>query len=120
MRDNTPRDTKQITTLLSSVGHQQIAIAELEAVGLPLRIINLLEDYLGAIWLEDLLQYTPQQLRDRVPNLGEKSLGLILDSLHALGKVLHRMPQEKKRTDSPPVASPIVTVACPPAAEPVS
>lgn len=71
-----------------------------------MRIINLLEDYLGAIWLEDLLQYTPQQLRERVPNLGEKSLRLILESLQALGVILKRMPRETRS------APPVVALPC--------
>ncbi len=60
----------------------QSAIAELESFGLPLRVINLLEDKLGLIWLDDLLQYSAVELQEQVPNLGEKSVVRIIDSVN--------------------------------------
>ena len=63
------------------INAESTAIAELETYGLSLRIINLLEDNLGIIWLEDLLSHTAEELRDNVPNLGKKSVQDILDSV---------------------------------------
>lgn len=68
----------QTTTQNLSLDTKQIAVAQLEAVGLPLRIINLLESELGIIWLDDLLKYTPDQLKEKVANLGDKSVDLII------------------------------------------
>ena len=67
---------------LKHVEAKQIAVAQLEMVGLPLRIINLLENELGVIWLEDLLSYTPSQLKESVPNLGDKSVTSIVESVN--------------------------------------
>ena len=103
MRKNKKKQKEQFAEVWASLGNQQIAVAELEAVGLPLRIINLLEDYLGVIWLEDLLKYTPGELRQRVPNLGDKSLKLLVGSIHRLAKVLRNMPDKPRPAEAPPV-----------------
>ena len=47
----------------------RIAIAELEGYGLPVRAINMLEDELGMIWLDELLELTPDELM-AVPCIG--------------------------------------------------
>ncbi len=66
---------------LQSIGKQQVAVAELEALGLNVRTINLLERHLGVVWLEELLRYTPDELKQRVPHLGDRRVAEILDCL---------------------------------------
>ena len=78
------RSHANIQQQLQTVGKRQVAIAQLETVGLPLRIINMLEQTLGIIWIEDLLRYTPQQLKDNVPYLGDGGVALIVDSVRCL------------------------------------
>ncbi len=85
-----------IQQLLQTIGKQQVAVAELEAVGLPLRIINMLERNLRIIWIEDLLQYTPQQLKENVPYLGDGGVALIIDSvccLDDIGRAQQHLPE---------------------------
>ena len=72
---------------LRKIGIQQVAVAELEALGLKVRTINSLERHLGVIWLEDLLQYTPDQLRQKVPHLGDRGLAEILDCLDRFDQI---------------------------------
>ncbi len=72
---------------LCKIGIQQVAVAELEALGLQVRTINSLERHLGVIWLEDLLQYTPDQLRQKVPHLGDRGLAEILDCLDRFDQI---------------------------------
>ena len=85
-----------IQQLVQTIGKQQVAVAELEAVGLPLRIINMLERNLGIIWIEDLLHYTPQQLKENVPYLGDGGVRLIMDSvccLDDIGRAQQHLPE---------------------------
>ena len=51
----------------------KVAIAELEAVGLSLKMINSLEDNLGAIWMDDLPQLPCVEIED-IRNIGPKSV----------------------------------------------
>ena len=79
--------SKTALAKLRKIGIQQVAVAELEALGLQVRTINSLERHLGVIWLEDLLQYTPDQLRQKVPNLGDRGLAEILDCLDCFDQI---------------------------------
>ena len=51
----------------------KVAIAELEAVGLSLKMINSLEDNLGAIWMDDLPPLPSEEIED-IRNIGPKSV----------------------------------------------
>jgi hypothetical protein len=51
----------------------KVAIAELEAVGLSLKMINSLEDNLGAIWMDDLPSLPSAEIED-IRNIGPKSV----------------------------------------------
>lgn len=51
----------------------KVAIAELEAVGLSLKMINSLEDNLGAIWMDDLPDLPSVEIED-IRNIGPKSV----------------------------------------------
>ena len=51
----------------------KIAIAELEAVGLSLKMINSLEDNLGAIWMDDLPPLPSPDI-ENIRNIGPKSV----------------------------------------------
>jgi hypothetical protein len=51
----------------------KVAIAELEAVGLSLKMINSLEDNLGAIWMDDLPDLPSEEIED-IRNIGPKSV----------------------------------------------
>jgi hypothetical protein len=51
----------------------KVAIAELEAVGLSLKMINSLEDKLGAIWMDDLPALPSAEIED-IRNIGPKSV----------------------------------------------
>ncbi len=88
---------------LAKLEKEQIAIAELEALGLPIRTINLLEQSLGIIWLEDLLRFTPDELRERVSNLGEKGLQQILDCLARFDQIEKAKKQLPKRFNVGPM-----------------
>jgi hypothetical protein len=51
----------------------KVAIAELEAVGLSLKMINSLEDNLGAIWMDDLPPLPSAEIEE-IRNIGPKSV----------------------------------------------
>jgi hypothetical protein len=85
--DSTMFITGSVLDQLRKIDKKQIAVAQLEALGLPLRIINMLEQYLGVIWLDELLQYTPDDLKENVPNLGDKGIALILDTVRRFDDV---------------------------------
>ena len=51
----------------------KVAIAELEAVGLSLKMINSLEDNLGAIWMDDLPPLPSADIED-IRNIGPLSV----------------------------------------------
>ncbi len=86
----------RVQKLLARLGRKQVAVAQLEAVGLPLRIINLLEESLGVVWLEELLVHTPDELMERVPNLGKKSVQTILRSVQRLDELAAGPNQDRK------------------------
>jgi DNA-directed RNA polymerase subunit alpha len=54
---------------------------------LPLRVVNCLEEA-GMVYVKDLLQRTPEELL-AIPNLGERTLRLILRRLGELGFATH-------------------------------
>lgn len=65
---------------------QDMAIAELEPLGLSVRTITGLEDKLGFIYLQDLLNVTIKELRS-VKNLGAqaaKEVEYALNNIHLL------------------------------------
>lgn len=67
--------------MLVAMDCDDFGIAELEALGLSLRVINLLEEKLGIIWLRELLSYDPSELRERVPFLGQSGVEEIIGAL---------------------------------------
>ncbi len=94
--------------LLARIGKEQIAVAELEALGLPLRTINMLEQSLGAIWLEDLLKFTPDQIRERVSNLGEKGVQQILECLERFDQIESEKRLLPQRFNMGPLPRPVM------------
>lgn len=74
-------------TLYDILENDQIAIAELEAVGLPLRIINLIERSTGLIWVNDLVKLTPEELKEKVTFLGERGVRTVIRCLHRLNEM---------------------------------
>ena len=71
--------------IVEAVG-QNMAIAELEPLGLSIRTISGLEEKLGLIYLGDLLSLTMVELKS-VKNLGDKALReveIALNNIHLL------------------------------------
>jgi len=62
-----------------------VAVAELEEFGLKVKNINLIEQQLGIIYIEDLLRYTSDQLKDQVRNFGKSGVKQLKKALRAAG-----------------------------------
>ncbi len=74
-------DSSARFSLLMAVDSRDFGIAQLEALGLSLRVINLLEEKLGIIWLHELLEFEPESLRVNVPFLGQSGVDEIIQCL---------------------------------------
>lgn len=68
---------------------QEMAIAELEPLGLSMRTISGLESKLGIIYLKDLLEKTLEELKD-VKNLGAQAVREIEAALNDLPKLTEK------------------------------
>ncbi len=73
--------TRARHAMLMALDGSDFGIAEMEALGLSLRVINLLEEKLGIIWLSELLAYGPDELRQRVAFLGQSGVDEIMAAL---------------------------------------
>jgi len=71
---------------------QNATIAELEYLGVNLRVLNQIEDCCGIIYLADLLKLTDKDILN-IPNLGEKGLASIKQALF----IYHKLESSKKR-----------------------
>lgn len=77
-----------------------MAIAELEYVGLNLRIINALEESVyGIVYLRDLICLKEAQILEEIPQIGEKGLGLIKQALRQVHEIENRRKQWYKASD---------------------
>jgi len=60
-------------------------IADLEIYGLPIRIINALENHLGLVWLDDLLAFSDDELRS-TKGLGPYAVRVVREALRNLAE----------------------------------
>tara|TARA_Y100000296_G_C5018086_1_gene178431 strand:+ start:92 stop:478 length:387 start_codon:yes stop_codon:yes gene_type:complete len=88
--------SKKVREAIVAALDAEMAIAELEPLGLSVRTIAGLEDKLGVVYLEDLLKKTLEEVK-AVRNLGDSAVAEIETALNDLPKLTtHRQKKHRK------------------------